>query len=592
MSHRFVRRPLVLASGALVVAAIAAIGLAAPGAADRGKPSVSAATASANPPTRKAVFFAADGLRQDLVAKSASRGPARRRWGSCSSTASARWRRAADAGAAEHRRRLVQPRDRRVAGRRTARRTTPSTSTARRSRNRTRPSIPACCRPSRSPSRPSAAASRSPRSSGPAGATRPSTARRSTSARSSRAAASRPTTSAKRRPLFDDAPFVTELRPAVRPSRGFAGQAPFPGAAPTPATGWTNVPASYSPAQEMRLRVLDFGVDKYGLNAYIYDSTQRRHAPTTTASCSRSTKDGADAVGDLREGEWADVKVGIVGRRARTARPAGMLVKVETLAPDLSQVRLFHTSVTRAIATWPTWPGEPGFTATSRSSSRSGSRPRRPPISPSSRRASSARRRTSSRASTGRPATTRCSVHRRDATSPTCCWSAIPVTDEFQHQFLGLVTPDAAQRRSPTRPTTTSRSTASPDGRVGAARGLHPRAPTRAPTRRWRSPAADGPRIRRPSSRPTTASRRSSWRSTPARCSSTSGCCRRPQTSQLPPGHRRDDRQGQGLLGRRHGADLPQPRRPRSGCGGGPSRRSRRPTRRQRSPQIEDAFSA
>ena len=39
-----------------------------------------------------------------------------------------------------------------------------------------------------------------------------------------------------------------------------------------------------------------------------------------------------------------------------------MLVKVERLAQDLSEVRLFHTSVTRAIATWPNWTGEPGFT--------------------------------------------------------------------------------------------------------------------------------------------------------------------------------------------------------------------------------------
>ncbi len=39
-----------------------------------------------------------------------------------------------------------------------------------------------------------------------------------------------------------------------------------------------------------------------------------------------------------------------------------MLVKVEELTGDLSRVRLFHTSVSRAIATWPTWPGEPGFT--------------------------------------------------------------------------------------------------------------------------------------------------------------------------------------------------------------------------------------
>ena len=39
-----------------------------------------------------------------------------------------------------------------------------------------------------------------------------------------------------------------------------------------------------------------------------------------------------------------------------------MLIKVEALTPDLSQVRLFHTSVSRAIASWPTWPGAPGFT--------------------------------------------------------------------------------------------------------------------------------------------------------------------------------------------------------------------------------------
>ena len=32
------------------------------------------------------------------------------------------------------------------------------------------------------------------------------------------------------------------------------------------------------------------------------------------------------------------------------------------LSPDLSRVRLFHTSVSRANATWPSWPGEAGFT--------------------------------------------------------------------------------------------------------------------------------------------------------------------------------------------------------------------------------------
>ena len=61
--------------------------------------------------------------------------------------------------------------------------------------------------------------------------------------------------------------------------RRFADNAPFPQA--RHATGWTSVPRSYSPAKEMRLRVLNVEnnqtVEKptYSLNAYIYDSTQR-----------------------------------------------------------------------------------------------------------------------------------------------------------------------------------------------------------------------------------------------------------------------------------------------------------------------------
>nr|WP_258562740.1 5'-nucleotidase C-terminal domain-containing protein [Nocardioides sp. MAH-18] len=162
-------------------------------------------------------------------------------------------------------------------------------------------------------------------------------------------------------PIFDDAAFISSFGLQFDHPAGYAGQAPFAGAAPAPATGWSNVPTSYSPAKEMRLRVLDGGVDKYGLNAYLYDSrndgrTRYDHVLFST------TKDGADAVGDLRQGEWADVKVTINGG-ALAGKTAGMLVRVETLAPDLSRVRLFHTSVTRAIATWPTWHPEPGYAA-------------------------------------------------------------------------------------------------------------------------------------------------------------------------------------------------------------------------------------
>ncbi len=157
----------------------------------------------------------------------------------------------------------------------------------------------------------------------------------------------------------DDAAFTASFGLQFDHPAGFAGQAPFPGAAPAPAAGWSNAPASYSAAMEMRLRVLDFGVDKYGLNAYLFDSTNDGAVNYDRVMLS-STKDGATSVGTLAKGQWADVKVKIVGG-ANAGLTAGMLVKVEELTANLSRVRLFHTSVSRANATWPTWPGEAGF---------------------------------------------------------------------------------------------------------------------------------------------------------------------------------------------------------------------------------------
>ena len=140
---------------------------------------------------------------------------------------------------------------------------------------------------------------------------------------------------------------------------GFAGQAPFAGAEPVDATGWTNVPQSYSPAKEMRLRVLDFGTDKYGLNAYIFDSSNDSQVNYDQVLFS-FTKDGQNPAAILKRGEWADVKVKVIGGSLE-GKTAGMLIKVEELTGDLSQVRLFHTSVTRANASWVGW-SEPGFT--------------------------------------------------------------------------------------------------------------------------------------------------------------------------------------------------------------------------------------
>jgi 2',3'-cyclic-nucleotide 2'-phosphodiesterase (5'-nucleotidase family)/predicted AlkP superfamily phosphohydrolase/phosphomutase len=159
--------------------------------------------------------------------------------------------------------------------------------------------------------------------------------------------------------LFDDADFIRAFGLQFDHPDGYAGQAPFEGAEPQAATGWTNVPRSYSPARQMRMRVLDGGTDKYGLDAYLYDSRDDGRLRYDRVLFS-PTKDGDDAVADLRPGQWGDVKVTIEGG-GLDGKTAGMLVRVEELSADLSRVRLFHTSVSRAIATWEDWPGEPGF---------------------------------------------------------------------------------------------------------------------------------------------------------------------------------------------------------------------------------------
>lgn len=162
-------------------------------------------------------------------------------------------------------------------------------------------------------------------------------------------------------PLFDDAAFIKAFGLQFDTPAGYAGQAPFAEAAPSPAAGWTSVPPSYSAPQEMRLRVLDGGVDKYGLNAYIFDSTNDNKVNYDRVLFSWAKSGAAPtAVGTLAKGKWADVKVRIADG-PKAGLTAGMLVKVEELAPDLSRVRLFHTSVSRANATWPTWRGERGF---------------------------------------------------------------------------------------------------------------------------------------------------------------------------------------------------------------------------------------
>ena len=170
---------------------------------------------------------------------------------------------------------------------------------------------------------------------------------------------------------------------------GFAGRAPFARrrADATPPAG----PACRAPTAPPRRCGCACSTGpstsrQYGLNAYIYDSRNDGKTRYDRVLFSR-TKSGADKVGDLKEGEWADVKVTIDTSPTDplNGKTGSFLVKVERLAGDLSEVRLFHTSVTRANATWASGRARRASPARSRTGSTSAGRPRRPATSPCSR---------------------------------------------------------------------------------------------------------------------------------------------------------------------------------------------------------------
>ena len=242
--------------------------------------------------------------------------------------------------------------------------------------------------------------------------------------------------------LFDDAPFIAAFGLQFDHPDGYAGQPAFAGAEPVDATGWTNVPASNSPAKEMRLRVLDFGTDKYGLNAYIFDSTNDGTVNYDRVLFSKAkTGTGPNAVGTLAEGEWADVKVTVSGG-AFNGKTAGMLVKVEELSPDLERVRLFHTSVTRANASWPTWGGEPGFGAADFDEFIAQEFPTSTAADFAILEAGVVREETYvEQGFYWKTAHMPMLEYVANEYKPDLLLVGMPTTDEFQHQFLGLVSP-------------------------------------------------------------------------------------------------------------------------------------------------------
>ncbi len=159
-----------------------------------------------------------------------------------------------------------------------------------------------------------------------------------------------------------------------------------------------------------------------------------------------------------------------------------MLVKVEELTGDLSQVRLFHTSVTRANASWAGW-SEPGFTGDFAEYVA-----QKFPTSTAADFAVLEAGIVSEETyveqglywETGHHPLIKYILKKY---KPDLAMVGYPVTDEFQHQFLGLVTP-TLPNGAPNPAYDDVQVNGTPDGRV-AERTAFSSAPTGARMRRW-----------------------------------------------------------------------------------------------------------
>ncbi len=126
-------------------------------------------------------------------------------------------------------------------------------------------------------------------------------------------------------------------------------------AAFSPATGWTNVPASHGvPAQQSTLTVTSTSPalnPTRTFDLYVYASGNSGYNRVVMVA-SGAAKNGAHAAAALTPRSYSAVKLtgadGLIGTAA--GESAGFYADVTTLAPDLSKFGLYFTSVTRPNA--------------------------------------------------------------------------------------------------------------------------------------------------------------------------------------------------------------------------------------------------
>jgi 2',3'-cyclic-nucleotide 2'-phosphodiesterase (5'-nucleotidase family)/predicted AlkP superfamily phosphohydrolase/phosphomutase len=126
------------------------------------------------------------------------------------------------------------------------------------------------------------------------------------------------------------------------------------------ASGWTNVPVGdpAAPSQETVLSITTTFASQNPdriYDAYIYDSVVDGTPAFDHLLLVRTaaSKDGGQAAADLAVGDFKEVRLtgadGLIGDRA--GQTAGFYTKLISMAPDLSSFKLYFTSVERLIAT-------------------------------------------------------------------------------------------------------------------------------------------------------------------------------------------------------------------------------------------------
>ncbi len=125
------------------------------------------------------------------------------------------------------------------------------------------------------------------------------------------------------------------------------------------ATGWSSVPASAlgSAAMETSFTHNDTRISGNGVwDVYIYDSTSdsRVNYDRVLIVNRADAKDGSKSVANIGRGEWADAKTTLTpaAGAALSGKTAGFYTKLIDLNDDASRFRLYFTSVQRVNATY------------------------------------------------------------------------------------------------------------------------------------------------------------------------------------------------------------------------------------------------